>query len=129
MSRDPQRLTDYLGHVLQAIDRIERYAGSKPPGRCSMCSQTLRSTTARAGAKESCSPNRRSRSRDGPWLHVQNQDRSFARRGQDADPHRPAVRPCLPVGQRANLVVQRREVLIAGKIDRPQAPLGQFPAT
>ena len=34
MSRDPQRLTDYLGHVLQAIDCIERYASSKPPGRC-----------------------------------------------------------------------------------------------
>ena len=27
MSRDPQRLADYLGHMLQAIQRIERYAG------------------------------------------------------------------------------------------------------
>lgn len=26
MSRDPQRLPDYLGHMLEAIRRIERYA-------------------------------------------------------------------------------------------------------
>ena len=25
MSRDPQRLPDYLGHILQAIERIQRY--------------------------------------------------------------------------------------------------------
>jgi len=25
MSRDPQRLPDYLGHILEAIQRIERY--------------------------------------------------------------------------------------------------------
>lgn len=25
MSRDPQRLADYLGHVVEAIERIERY--------------------------------------------------------------------------------------------------------
>jgi uncharacterized protein with HEPN domain len=25
MTRDPQRLPDYLGHILQAIQRIERY--------------------------------------------------------------------------------------------------------
>ncbi len=25
MSRDPQRLPDYLEHILQAIDRIQRY--------------------------------------------------------------------------------------------------------
>ena len=28
MSRDPQRLADYLDHVLQAIDRVQRYAGA-----------------------------------------------------------------------------------------------------
>jgi uncharacterized protein with HEPN domain len=28
MTRDPQRLPDYLGHILQAIQRIERYVGS-----------------------------------------------------------------------------------------------------
>lgn len=27
MSRDKQRLTDYLGHILEAIERIERYIG------------------------------------------------------------------------------------------------------
>lgn len=26
MSRDPRRLPDYLGHILEAIQRIERYA-------------------------------------------------------------------------------------------------------
>lgn len=26
MSRDPQRLQDYLGHMLEALQRIERYA-------------------------------------------------------------------------------------------------------
>lgn len=25
MSRDPQRLLDYLDHILQAIERIQRY--------------------------------------------------------------------------------------------------------
>ena len=28
MSRDPQRLADYLDHVLQAIDRVQRYVGA-----------------------------------------------------------------------------------------------------
>lgn len=28
MTRDPQRLPDYLGHILEAIQRIERYVGS-----------------------------------------------------------------------------------------------------
>ena len=28
MSREPERLADYLDHVLQAIDRIQRYAGA-----------------------------------------------------------------------------------------------------
>lgn len=27
MSRDPRRLLDYLQHILQAIERIDRYAG------------------------------------------------------------------------------------------------------
>lgn len=27
MTRDPQRVPDYLGHILEAIQRIERYAG------------------------------------------------------------------------------------------------------
>ncbi len=25
MSRDPQRLPDYLGHILEAIERIQHY--------------------------------------------------------------------------------------------------------
>lgn len=25
MSRDPQRLPDYLGHILEAIERIQQY--------------------------------------------------------------------------------------------------------
>lgn len=28
MSRDPLRLTDYLGHILQAIERIQQYTGT-----------------------------------------------------------------------------------------------------
>ena len=28
MSRDPQRLADYLDHVLQAIGRVQRYVGA-----------------------------------------------------------------------------------------------------
>ena len=32
MSREPERLADYLGHVLQAIDRIQRYAGAVGEG-------------------------------------------------------------------------------------------------
>lgn len=28
MTRDPQRLLDYLGHILEATQRIERYVGS-----------------------------------------------------------------------------------------------------
>jgi uncharacterized protein with HEPN domain len=28
MSRDPQRLRDYLGHIAEAIGRIQRYTGS-----------------------------------------------------------------------------------------------------
>jgi uncharacterized protein with HEPN domain len=27
MIRDPQRLNDYLAHILEAIDRIEQYVG------------------------------------------------------------------------------------------------------
>lgn len=28
MSRESERLTDYLGHIVQAADRIQRYAGA-----------------------------------------------------------------------------------------------------
>ncbi|KQP49426.1 DUF86 domain-containing protein [Pseudorhodoferax sp. Leaf274] len=28
MKRDPQRLVDYLGHIIEAIERIQRYTGS-----------------------------------------------------------------------------------------------------
>ena len=32
MSRHPQRLADYLAHILQAIERIQRYSGSDEAG-------------------------------------------------------------------------------------------------
>ena len=32
MSRHPQRLADYLGHILHAIERIQRYSGTDEAG-------------------------------------------------------------------------------------------------
>ena len=32
MSRDPQRLPDYLGHILEAIERIQAYVAGASPG-------------------------------------------------------------------------------------------------